>query len=278
MQYTKKFLQRYKNPRRISVALRYFYIKNMLSKNQIKFIRSLEQKKFRKEYGLFLAEGGKSVCDLIHSGNECEYIVATKEWLAENELPKSTNIIEVSNEELNRITLLRTPQGVAGVFKQRNTTIDANITQTELCLALDDIQDPGNLGTIIRIADWFGIEHIFCSQGTADVYNPKTVQATMGAIGRVNINYVNLPQLLESLKGKAPIYGTFLNGKNIYEKELTKNGIIVMGNEGNGIGKECAAHIDERLLIPSYPAERPTSESLNVSTATAIICAEFRRR
>ena len=250
----------------------------MLSKNQIKFIRSLEQKKHRKESGLFVAEGGKTVCDLLDSGVECEYIAATGEWLANNRLSRAARIIETSEEELKCISFLRAPQGVIGIFKQRNTAADATIAQRELCLALDDVQDPGNLGTIIRIADWFGIEHIFCSQGTADIYNPKTVQATMGAIGRVNVHYVNLPQLLGTVKGKAPLYGTFLDGENIYSKGLAKNGIIVMGNEGNGIGKECAAHIDEKLLIPSYPAERPTSESLNVSTATAIICAEFRRR
>lgn len=250
----------------------------MLSKNQIKFIRSLEQKKHRKESGLFVAEGGKTVCDLLDSGLECEYIAATKEWLANNRQLTAPRIIETSEEELKSISFLRAPQGIIGIFKQRQATVDANIAQKELCLALDDVQDPGNLGTIIRIADWFGIEHIFCSTGTADVYNPKTVQATMGAIGRVNVHYVNLPEILESIKGEAPLYGTFLDGENIYSKKLAKNGIIVMGNEGNGIGKECAAYIDEKLLIPSFPAERPTSESLNVSTATAIICAEFRRR
>lgn len=249
----------------------------MLSKNQIKQIRSLEQKKFRKESGLFVAEGGKSVCDLLSSGIICEYVAATKEWLSDNKLPRTARIVEVSDDELKRISFLRTPQGILGIFKQRETAIDANIATKELCLALDDIQDPGNLGTIIRIADWFGIEHIFCSQGTADVYNPKTVQATMGAIGRVNVHYVNLPEFLSSIKKEVPIYGTFLDGENIYDKKLTKNGIIVMGNEGNGIGKECSTHIEERLLIPSYPKERITSESLNVSTATAIICAEFRR-
>ena len=250
----------------------------MLSKNQIKFIRSLEQKKHRKETGLFVAEGGKTVCDLLGSGIRCEYIAATKEWLANNRGVEAPRIIETSEEELKSISFLRAPQGVIGIFQQRDAALDTSVVQEQLCLALDDIQDPGNLGTIIRIADWFGIEHIFCSQGTADVYNPKTVQATMGAIGRVNVHYVNLPQLLESTSGRAPVYGTFLDGEHIYGKTLTKNGIIVMGNEGNGIGKECAAHIKERLLIPSYPAERPTSESLNVSTATAIICAEFRRR
>jgi len=146
-----------------------------------------------------------------------------------------------------------------------------------LCLALDEVQDPGNLGTIIRIADWFGIEHIFCSQGTADVYNPKVVQATMGALARVHVHYVNLSELIDSLPD-IPVYGTFLDGTNIYEQELSQTGIIVMGNEGNGISPEVRKVINRRLYIPNYPANRPTSESLNVAVATAITCAEFRRR
>ena len=250
----------------------------MLSKAQIKLIRSLEQKKFRKESGLFVAEGGKSVCDLLGTDIVCEYIVATKEWLKNNRLPADVRVVEASEEELQRVSFLRAPQGVVGLFRQRGDDADYSVCETSLSLALDEVQDPGNMGTIIRIADWFGIEHIFCSQGTADVYNPKTVQATMGAIGRVRVHYVDLPQMLSAVKGKVPVYGTFLDGENMYGKELSKNGIIVMGNEGNGISDECAAHIGERLFIPNYPAGRPTSESLNVSTATAIICAEFRRR
>ena len=145
-------------------------------------------------------------------------------------------------------------------------------------MALDSIRDPGNMGTILRLADWFGIENIFCSIGTADIYNPKTIQATMGAIARVKVHYVDLPALINSIKEKAPIYGTFLDGEDIYRKELKNYGLIIMGNEGNGIGKECAEQVTERLFIPNYPAGRETSESLNVSVATAIICSEFRRR
>ncbi|MBR2637970.1 MAG: RNA methyltransferase [Bacteroidaceae bacterium] len=250
----------------------------MISKSILKLIRSLDQKKVRKECGLFIAEGGKSVGDLLNSDIRCKYIIATSEWLASHTLPKEIEIIKAKREEIERASFLRSPQGVIGIFHQRNEKIDPTIAGTELCLALDDIQDPGNLGTIVRIADWFGIEHIFCSQGTADIYNPKAVQATMGAIGRIHLHYTSLPQLLEELKDKIPIYGTFLDGENMYEKRLEKHGIIVMGNEGNGIGNECAKHISERLFIPNYPIGRPTSESLNVSMATAIICAEFRRQ
>ena len=179
---------------------------------------------------------------------------------------------------MKKASFLRTPQGVLAVFKQQNHEIDPTIPEHELCLALDNVQDPGNMGTIIRIADWFGIEHIYCSNGSVDIYNPKTVQATMGAIGRVKIHYTSLPELIKSLENKAPIYGTFLDGEDIYSSTLSNKGIIVMGNEGNGISEECSNLIKERLLIPNYPKERSTSESLNVSVATAIICSEFRRR
>lgn len=250
----------------------------MLSKSLLKQIRSLEVKKIRKECGLFVAEGGKTVIDLLKSGIECEKIIATNNWLKTHGRDIPADVIEVSEDELQRASFLRCPQGVLGIFHQKTTAIDETILQNELCLALDDIQDPGNLGTIIRIADWFGIENIFCSLNTADIYNPKTIQATMGAIGRINIHYIDLPAFLSKIKQTTPIYGTFLDGENIYKKNISKNGIIVMGNEGNGISMECARHITERLFIPNYPADRPTSESLNVSTATAIICAEFRRR
>ena len=250
----------------------------MLSKQLQKLIRSLEQKKYRKESKLFVAEGGKTVCDLIAAGVPCEKILATKEWLMSHPFDTKAQVIEVTSDELSRVSFLRAPQGILGLFKQCDDTIDPTIATKELCLALDDVQDPGNLGTIIRIADWFGIEHIFCSIGTADIYNPKTVQATMGAIGRVKVHYTNLPQLLATLKEQTPIYGTFLDGENMYDKEIQNRGIIVMGNEGNGIGSDCAKEITERLFIPNYPIGRETSESLNVSMATAIICAEARRR
>lgn len=251
----------------------------MLSKSTIKLIHSLDKKKFRKESRLFVAEGGKTVCDLLETDIKCKRIIATTTWLSTHNLPHcKAEVTETTDEEFAKISFLRTPQGIMGIFEQPNEEIDESLPMNKLCLALDEVQDPGNLGTIVRIADWFGIEHIFCSEGCADIFNPKTVQATMGAIGRVKIYYTNLPDLLSRLQGKAPIYGTFLDGENIYNKHLAGNGIIVMGNEGNGISNECAASIDERLYIPSYPIGRSTSESLNVSTATAIICAEFRRR
>ena len=250
----------------------------MLSKALQKRILALDNKKQRKESGLFVAEGGKTVLDLMAAGIALDKLIATTEWLKEHRLDPGTEVIEVSNEEMRRISFQQAPQGVMGIFHQPQYEADYTTPERELCLALDNVQDPGNLGTIVRIADWFGIENIFCSVGTADIYNPKTIQATMGAIGRIKIHYVNLPEFLESIKEKAPLYGTFLDGENIYNKELKGNGLIIMGNEGNGISKECSRNITERLFIPNYPSGRETSESLNVSVATAIICSEFRRR
>ena len=190
---------------------------------------------------------------------------------------KALEIIEVTQEELIRASLQKTPQDVLAIFEQPSYEMQAEVISRSLCLALDDIQDPGNLGTIIRVADWFGIEHIFCSLGTVDVYNPKTIQATMGALARVKLHYCDLPSLIASL-ADIPVYGTFLDGDNMYEKELTSHGLIVMGNEGNGVSAEVGRLVNERLYIPNYPPQRETSESLNVAMATGIICAEFRRR
>ena len=250
----------------------------MISKSLLKLIKSLEQRKFRKETGLFVAEGGKTVQDLIDLGLESTSIIATEEWLSSHKLNTKAAITTVSEEDMKKASFLRTPQGVLALFKQQTHQTDYSAPEHELCLALDNIQDPGNMGTIIRIADWFGIKNIFCSNGTVDIYNPKTVQATMGAIGRVKVHYTDLPQLITSLSSKAPIYGTFLDGENIYSRQLSNNGLIIMGNEGNGISKECEKLIKEKLLIPNYPEGCKTSESLNVSVATAIICSEFRRR
>lgn len=248
----------------------------MLSKNKIKYIRSLELKKNRKEEQVFVAEGHKLVDDLLGHFS-CRLILATPDWLTKHMEVIADEIVEVSQDELSRVSSLKTPQDVLAIFEQPNYTVDIHVVSDSLCLALDDVQDPGNLGTIIRLADWFGIEHIFCSFGTVDVYNPKTIQATMGALARVKIHYCHLPSLLASL-GELPIYGTFLDGENIYAETLSPHGLIIMGNEGNGISPEVASCVNKRLLIPNYPPQRETSESLNVATATAIICAEFRRR
>lgn len=247
----------------------------MVSKNLIKTIRSLEQKKGRKHSGLFIAEGPKVVGDLMKRVSPTT-IIATREWT--NATGYAVNVIETTDEELCKISCLQHPQQVIALFpipdEQSLSDIDAS---GELSIALDGVQDPGNLGTIIRIADWFGISTIFCSPDTADVYSPKVVQATMGSIARVNIVYVDLASLLDKYAGTLPIYGTLLDGNDIYAQPLSTNGIIVMGNEGNGISAPIRERITHKLLIPNFH-KGDTAESLNVAIATAITCSEFKRR
>ena len=247
----------------------------MISKNKIKYIRSLELKKNRNKEGKFVAEGFKVVDDLL-ALQPADLIVATQEWLHGKHFAAQTEVVEVTEEELKKVSFLQHPQQVLAVFKQA-TSGDYSINTNELNLALDGVQDPGNLGTIIRIADWFGITHIYCSQDTADVYNPKVVQATMGSIARVKVEYGNLLALVESLPADVPVYGTLLDGDNIYQQPLENRGLIVMGNEGKGISPALAKKVNRRLLIPNFPEGRATADSLNVAIATAITCSEFRR-
>ena len=263
----------------------------MISKNKIKYIHSLELKKNRNKEGKFVAEGHKVVGDLLDL-RPAELIVATAEWLNGKHLAPATEVIEVTEEELRKVSFLQHPQQVLAIFKQDLDLAEGEegkkdkeglrgfspIDCTKLSLALDGVQDPGNLGTIIRIADWFGIENIYCSQDTADVYNPKVVQATMGSIARVKVEYGDLQGLISSLPDDMPVYGTLLDGDNIYEQELTDRGIIIMGNEGKGISPAMAEKVNRKLLIPNFPEGRPTADSLNVAIATAITCSEFRRR
>lgn len=249
----------------------------MISKSKIKLIASLSQKKFRDETSLFIAEGTKLVTDLAPAF-QCFLLIATPQWLAENNDIKADEIIETDIDELKKISNQKSPQGVLAVFRQPTYTYNPLELNHKLSLALDDVQDPGNLGTILRIADWFGITDVFCSEYTADAFSPKTVQATMGALARVKVHTVNLNEFLQSCAGKLPIYGTFMDGENIYSKTLTQHGMIVMGNEGNGISPTIEKLVTEKLLIPNYPAGQVTSESLNVGVATALVCGEFRRR
>lgn len=250
----------------------------MLSKAKIKYIRSLELKKNRKEEQAFIAEGPKLVGDLSEHFT-CRLLVCTEEWRARNPQAHAAEILTVNAEELARASLQKSPQEVLAIFEQPQYETNEDIAARSLCLALDDVQDPGNVGTIARVADWFGIEHIFCSKGTADIYNPKTVQATMGAIARIKFHYCDLAETIrrQAMKG-IPVFGTFLDGKNLYEETLAPNGILIMGNEGNGISPSIASQVTHRLFIPNYPQGRPTSESLNVAIAASIVCAEFRRR
>lgn len=248
----------------------------MISKNKIKYIRSLELKKNRNKEGKFVAEGFKVVDDLL-ALQPADLIVATGEWLRGKHFGAETEVIEVTDEELKKVSFLQHPQQVLAVFRQA-TSGDYSINTSELSLALDGVQDPGNLGTIIRIADWFGIENIYCSPETADVYNPKVVQATMGSIARVKVLYGDLMALFASLPADVPVYGTLLDGEDIYAQQLDNRGFIVMGNEGKGISPKLTQRVNRRLLIPNFPPERPTADSLNVAIATAITCSEFRRQ
>lgn len=228
----------------------------MVSKATIKLVKSLEFKKFRDREGLFIAEGPKVVGDLAKV-MECSDIFHDE-------------------EDVKRLSLLKNPQGPVALFNIPRYTIDD--VSGSLILALDNIQDPGNLGTIIRVADWYGIDAIICSEDTVDVWNPKVVQATMGSLARVKVIYTNLEDYLSSYKGN--IYGTFLDGSNIYNETLTSEGIIVMGNEGNGISSAIAEKVTHRLVIPMYSHSNNPSgtkpESLNVAIATAITLSEFR--
>ena len=257
----------------------------MISKNQLKYIRQLEQKKYRRREGVFVAEGTKVVGDLLQRYRP-EAVFATADWQA----PAGITPQLVTDDELRRISFLQHPQQVLALFplpvNSKPSTVNSkpstvnckpSTVNSDLSLALDGVQDPGNLGTIIRIADWFGISTIICSEDTVDAWNPKVVQATMGSIARVNIIYLNLSDFLDTLPADFPVYGTFLDGDNIYTQELTPNGLIIMGNEGNGISEAVRSKVNRRLLIPDFH-QGPTADSLNVAIATAITCSEFRRR
>ncbi len=252
----------------------------MLSKNKIKYLRSLSLKKHRDDEGVFLAEGRKLVDDLLGK-MPLRILLATDEFLASHPHIYANEIISVNEHELTQASQLKTPRDVIAVFetpKAKPLSELFSLPAKQLCLALDTVQDPGNLGTIIRLADWFGIEHIFCSIETADAFAPKTIQATMGAIARVRVHYVELSDFLHNLSKEIPVYGTFLEGKNIYDEQLSENGILLMGNEGKGISAQIGNLVTRKLFIPPYPAGRESSESLNVAVATAVACAEFRRQ
>ena len=243
-----------------------------MTKAEIQFIRSLSDKRTRDAEHLFIAEGDKLVEEIRNSAFRIRRIYTTRPDI------KGEDVEHIDKRDMERISQLKTATDTLAVVEQPRYRLD--IDTNSLILALDGVQNPGNLGTIIRLADWFGIKDIVCSKECADCYNPKVVQATMGAILRVRVHYVdNLAHLLSSAKTKGmPIYGTLLTGENIYTTNIENRGIIVMGNEGRGLTPECCTTLTHQLLIPPYPADAPTSESLNVAMATGIILSEFRRR
>lgn len=245
----------------------------MVSKNQIKLINSLQQKKYRKLNNLFIAEGKKVIQELIDAHFSLEHLFVTKENLFDEKHAYEL----ISDSELKKISALTTANDCLAVFKIPFESVeDNNKTKSNsgLEVALDNIKDPGNMGTIIRLCDWFGISKIVCTEETVDMYNPKVVQATMGSLARVNVLYTNLPNYLKTTN--LEIFGTFMEGKNIYKQELPNKGIIVMGNEANGISTEIENLITQKISIPRFGKLQQT-ESLNVATATAVILSEFKR-
>ena len=242
----------------------------MFSKSQIKFIKSLSQKKYRLKHKMFVVEGKKIVFELLSSSLKLHHLFTTEDIF---DVPFDKKDL-VLPADLKKISQLSTPQIVVAVFKMPE---NEQIQKEGLIVALEEVQDPGNLGTIIRTCDWFGIKQIICSEGTVDCYNPKVVQATMGSIARVQINYIELESYLQKMAKNVPVFGTFLEGKNIYSEALPSEAIIVMGNEANGISNQVEAQIDHKLNIPRF-GEICETESLNVATATAIVLSEFRRQ
>jgi TrmH family RNA methyltransferase len=245
----------------------------MLSKSQISFIKSLHQKKYRKAHDLFIIEGIKSLTEFASSRYEIQSIYYLNQY--QSLLPKlgpNIKLFEVNNAELEKISTLQAPPGVLALLKiPEQAPIDYRILRDTFSIALDDVQDPGNLGTIIRTADWFGFKNVICSDNTVEVYNPKTVQATMGSLARVNVIYVNLAEFLK--QAPVPIFAAMLAGKNIFQVEWPKEGLVVFGNEGKGISAQVSDLTAHAITIPRIGE----AESLNVSISGAIICAEISR-
>lgn len=240
----------------------------MLTKNQIKLIASLSQKKFRNQHQLFVVEGKKGIEEFLNSSFELHHLYSTSDGFNAD-----SNLFSlISESELKKISNLKTPNGALALFKMPKTEI---VDASKLILALDDVRDPGNLGTIIRLCDWFGIEHLICSEETVDCFNPKVVQATMGSLSRVQIHYLNLEMFLNRTDSQK--FGAFMEGENVYNYNLPPNGILVMGNEANGISSKIETLIDKKVSIPRF-GNLQSTESLNVATATAILLSEFRRR
>ena len=233
-----------------------------LTTAQIKFIRSLSEKKFRQKTGLFVVEGEKMVREAMESGFEVTEIYRRD---------------EIGENAMSRISSLSSPSPVLAVLRCRQA-VRPDISEG-LFLALDGVRDPGNMGTIIRLCDWFGVRTVFASPDSVELYNPKVVQATMGAIFRVNVVYCDIPSLCDDFrKLEKPVYGTFLDGSNIYRKELSGDGLLIMGNESVGISEAVRSKVSDSLLIPSFAGDSPTAESLNVAIATAISLSEFKRK
>lgn len=254
----------------------------MLSKNQIKFLNSLKQKKSREQLHLFVAEGNKIVTELVASNMKVKQVYGLEPALEKLNCSKELECIAVKQADLDRISSLTTPNEMLAVCEMPDHPLNISGLNNKLTLLLDTIQDPGNLGTIMRIADWFGMETIVCSPQTVDVYNPKVIQATMGSIARINIHYTDLIEFLKlnQQQSNLPVYGALLQGEDIYSKTLPSAGFILIGNESKGISNSILPYITHKICIPSFSRFKSTPaavESLNAAIAAAIICSEFRR-
>ncbi len=253
----------------------------MVSKNTIKLIKSLAIKKYRLKEGRFLVEGDKNVLEVLNSQYQTEQLFATNHFIEENKrsCKNALTIQEAEPDEIKKMSLLQNPQNCLAVCKLPETPVFPEELTNNLSLYLDDIQDPGNLGTIIRICDWFGIGYLFCSPGTVDFYNPKVIQASMGSFCRVKMVKSSFSEVeLLANNSQTQIFGAFLEGENVYKKELPQKAILVMGNEGNGIKKSLEKQIPAKIKIPGFSEKSSGAESLNVSVATAILCSEFKRQ
>lgn len=253
----------------------------MVSKNTIKLIKSLALKKIRVKENLFLVEGDKNVSEVLVSQFNIEKLFATSTFLEKNKslLKKAQMVTEVTQQEINQASLLKSPQNSIALCTLPEPKSLPEKPDSELCIYLDDVQDPGNLGTIIRICDWFGINPLFCSPKTADLFNPKVIQASMGSFCRVEVYYTLFDLVAQFANNfEIPIIGAFLDGNNIYQEKLPSKALLVMGNEGNGIGAEIEKIIEQKIKIPAFNINPTSAESLNVSVATAIICSEFKRQ
>jgi TrmH family RNA methyltransferase len=248
----------------VFIQIQKYYI--LISKSQTKLITSLHQKKYRDQTGLFVAEGPKVIAELLDEGLKLHWLFTTVDSQVTND-----NNFQITETELKKISFLKTANTSLAVFEKPKPQ---SLQDSGLIVALDAIRDPGNLGTIIRLCDWFGVQQILCSEDTADCFNPKVVQATMGSLARVQVHYLSLLDFFN--KTKLPIYGGFMDGKNVYSEELQKEGIVLVGNEANGISAELTQKITHKITIPRFGKIQKT-ESLNVATATAILLSEFRR-
>lgn len=246
----------------------------MLSKAQISLIASLQNKKFRSKHGLFIVEGTKSILEFVHSPYKVQKIFATDQAAAKlAKIPQSIKCIEISESDFNKISALKSPQGALALVELPEIqNINSSLLKGQHTLILDDVQDPGNLGTIIRTAEWFGINHIVCSIGTVDAFNPKVVQATMGSLSRVKLYYTDIETLINA--GQFKTFGALLDGESIYDTDFGTEGLIIMGNEGNGIRPSLIPKIDKAVTIPRIGK----AESLNVAIATTLFCSELARQ